>query len=271
MCRILTSLNAVAETCAAEGEMLWEKALDGSDSYALCYAPSVRAGALGPSSGHLQCDRGSYFMVEAPKFCCRHPRIQVAGQSVPARGEVCGDLLAQYDAEQQQIKLARGPTTTGSDEQLADLNASATGDATPSQIAFHAMGDAGKWRPSAITTCSGKAGALITWLNGDTPNRAEFCPTGTTPVQGPGYASWQCDGMYSEDSLLHCCKVKGRLRCVNHIREQAPGSQCNCKGLGVNEESSADTVTSCAWPAFVALQLGGDLFAGWPTDLRGSL
>merc|ERR1712129_472745 len=99
MCRTLTSLNAVGATCAAEGEMLWEKALDGSDSYALCYAPSVRAGALGPSSGHLQCDRGSYFMVSAPKFCCKYARMQVSGQSVPAQGEVCGGLLAQYDAE----------------------------------------------------------------------------------------------------------------------------------------------------------------------------
>lgn len=229
--------------------MVWEKAPDGSDVYSLCYAPSLRAGSFGVSSGRMQCDAGSYFMVEAPKFCCRHARIEVAGKRTDARGEVCGDVLAEFDHEHQKIRYVRGPTTTGSSEQLTELGSNGLGDGIPSHIAFQALKEGSSWADVASTKCQGRSGTLISWLHSVPPNRAELCPTGTTPVQGAGYWSWACDGMYTTESLLHCCKVKGKLRCVHRLSENERFSQCNC--------GSPSAATSSAWPMLLLLQLAG--------------
>lgn len=216
--------------------MLWSKSSDHKTiNYALCYAPSLSAGHPGPSGGHLQCDEDSYFLVEAPRFCCRNARITLDGKKVEAKGEVCGDLLAKFQPEEQTWELEGGPTSTGTPEQLETLQVSAINENTPSPLAFEAMKNAYKWSPILGDVCKGHDGTLINWTHSDPPDRAELCPTGSSPVHGKLHNSWSCDGKYTKQVHLHCCTVNGKLRCVHNLVETPPPSECHCMGM---EEST---------------------------------
>mmetsp|Transcript_45020 Transcript_45020/g.90884 ORF Transcript_45020/g.90884 Transcript_45020/m.90884 type:complete len:294 (+) Transcript_45020:142-1023(+) len=259
---ILTAFSETSSTCSPEGEMLWEKTSDGRDIYSLCYAPSLREGSLGPTGGHQQCDAGSYFTVEAPRFCCRRPRIDIAGHQEQAKGQVCGDLMAEFEQEGQRLRVVRGPTSSASQQQLAELSTSGLGSAAPSPLAFHAMKDVGKWRQVGHRRCGGRSGTLIAWRHSDPPGRAELCPTGTAPVHGYGFASWACDGVYTQERYIHCCKVKGHLHCVNNLGEHRAWSQCNCKGPRGGQETGDAPVASSVCPLLPALLTGERTPAG---------
>lgn len=242
--------DMTGQMCDADGEMIWGKSPEGEDQYSLCYAPSTREGQLGPSGGHLQCDTGSYFMVEVPRFCCKNPRMEVAGERVEAKGPICGDLLAQFEPESQEIKFVRGPATTATAGQLEKLVDSGFGNKTPSRIAFEAMKQSGDWRPIINSRCNGVWGTLVKWTHSDPPDRAEMCNTGTPPVRGPGYSSWACDGSYTVEAQLHCCSVKGRMHCVKGFVDNTAKKteQCNCLGIGgPKEEAPMAGVKKAAW------------------------
>lgn len=224
------------QMCNAGGELLWGKTPDGVDTYSLCYAPSMRTDRLGPSSGHQQCDLGSYFMVEAPKFCCRRPRIDMDGKLVKATSKVCGDLLAEFDPETQRFKVVRGPTTTGSAAQLEQMGKSGLQNMTPLPEALQTMKDACSWKPVLNAKCQGSQGTLLKWSCSNPPGRAEMCKTGTPPVQGQGYSSWDCDGADIVENRFHCCTVGGKTHCVRGFVDATAVESCRCPGIGGPKE-----------------------------------
>eukprot|EP00439_Symbiodinium_sp_Y106_P086715 s236_g35.t1 len=139
---------------------------------------------LGPTGGHLQCDAGTYFFTESPKFCCNNPRIDLNGSTVLAKklgcskkSQLCGDILANFNENSQQIKFVRGPAANATQEQLDVLATAGRGDME------------------------------------DESQKAELCPTGTVPVQGRGYMSFACDGHVIKERRYHCCNVNGQLHC----------------------------------------------------------
>merc|ERR1712096_98291 len=85
-----------------------------------------------------------------------------------------------------------------------------------------------EWKLLLGQRCKGRDGTLITWPSG----RAEMCPTGTQPVHGDDYLSWQCDGHYKKEQRHFCCSVKGKMKCVPHLIDQAADMKCNCPGVG---------------------------------------
>lgn len=216
-------------TCSPEGEMLWRKSADGkNDRYEVCYGPAFRNHAFGPSGGHLTCDQGTYLSLTAPKFCCKNPRQTIQGQSLHAKEDLCGDILAKFDPGDQKIRWLRGPETDAPPRQRSLLQFAGLGDAIPSPIAFQALKDGSEWKLLLGQRCKGRDGTLITWPTG----RAELCPTGSQPVQGRDYASWQCDGFYAEEREVHCCEIRGKMRCVPHLSDQSSNGGCTCPGLG---------------------------------------
>eukprot|EP00747_Dinoflagellata_sp_TGD_P167664 gnl/TRDRNA2_/TRDRNA2_192442_c0_seq1.p1 gnl/TRDRNA2_/TRDRNA2_192442_c0~~gnl/TRDRNA2_/TRDRNA2_192442_c0_seq1.p1 ORF type:complete len:291 (-),score=55.77 gnl/TRDRNA2_/TRDRNA2_192442_c0_seq1:54-926(-) len=219
-------------TCSVDGEMLWSKDEKHDNAYSLCYAPSLKGGQMGPSGGHMQCDKGSYFLFEAPRFCCRHPRTLIDGETQTAHNEVCGDVLAEFNQEDQQIRFVRGPSVMGSEEARLQLQKAGLGDLTPSPLAMAATQDK-KWHRVQETICRGREGTLVAWVGGEggKDGRTEFCPTRTPPVTGVGYASWQCDGAYTKEVRMHCCKVDGQLHCVPSLVDNTEGESCKCRGL----------------------------------------
>lgn len=225
-------------TCSPDGELLWQKSTDGKQNkYFLCYAPSFRnAGSGGPTGGNMKCDPGSYVSVEAPKFCCRHPRMTVFGQKWHAKVELCADLLAEFDPVDQKIRWRRGPASDATPEHFAQLQAASLGDKIPSPVAFEAIGEGSEWKLLLGSKCKGRAGTLIQWPSG----RVEFCPSGSTPVHGNGYMSWQCDGMYKKEELIHCCSVNGVQKCVPNLVDQAASLKCNCPGIGGQTPDTED-------------------------------
>lgn len=240
-------------TCLATGEMLWEKSADNHNHYELCYAPTPIRGDDRPTGGTISCDEGSYFLVESPKFCCEKPRIELktAGKTAQASGEVCCDTLAEFDEQSQKIKVVRGPTSTGTPEQMAALNVS--GHVVPSPIAFDAMKDKDLWKPVLNVKCKGADGMAIRWPNSNPP-RAELCPPGTTPVGGAGYASWACDSLVTKENMLHCCRVKGHLVCVNRFTDQTNKSQCDCSHTSGLQSSDLDTSAAAMGGLVLPLQ-----------------
>lgn len=239
------------KTCPADGEMLWGKSTDDVDHYSLCYAPTMKAGNPGPSGGMLQCDENSYFMVEAPQFCCKNPRIEMGGKRIETKAEVCGDLLAEFNQGSQKLRLKRGPTSTGSSDQMAELDANSLGDDMPSPIAYWQAQQGNDWRPLNGARCRGRSGTMIAWTQSNPPGRAEMCPTGTPPVRGQGYASWACDGSYTKEKVYHCCKVKGRLHCVRNFSEQPEGvGACHCLGIGGLKQNDEEPAAASALPLF---------------------
>eukprot|EP00933_Yihiella_yeosuensis_P051335 TRINITY_DN49254_c0_g1_i1.p1 TRINITY_DN49254_c0_g1~~TRINITY_DN49254_c0_g1_i1.p1 ORF type:complete len:288 (-),score=44.86 TRINITY_DN49254_c0_g1_i1:330-1193(-) len=219
-------------TCSAAGEMMWHKTADGSDSYSLCYAPALREGSLGPSGtrGTFQCDRNSYFMVEAPRFCCQKPRIDIDGKTIKAQAEVCGDTQAEFNPETQEYRLVRGPSGAGTPEQMEEFFNAGFGDENPSPVGLNALNGhtPDPWATVNSQTCKGSKGTLVKFLGKN--GRAEMCPTGTKPINGgPGYMSFVCDGSYTKEVRLHCCKVDGHVRCVKDLRDASvTSSNCNC-------------------------------------------
>lgn len=220
--------DAAEWTCDPEGEMLWEKGLDGSDNYSMCYAPAMVGGNLGPTGGRLQCDRNSFFFVEAPKFCCKNPRLDLDGTTVKGKGQVCGDILATFNSDAQLLKFERGPGKTATQEELDELWAHGGGDSVPSTIGLNAVKAHGEdWQNVLKTKCKGDRGTLIKWKRG---NKAEFCPTGTTPILGHGYMSFSCDGFAINEAQMHCCKINGKLHCAKTLYDaNALKGSCNCQ------------------------------------------
>lgn len=239
--------NSTGGVCDADGEMLWTKSSDGKQSrYSLCYAPAYRKGGQGPTGGGLTCEPHSYVTVEGPRFCCRNPRMTLEGQVLHSKVEVCGDLQADFDTASQKIRYVRGPSSDGTPELQEALEDSGMGTALPSPIGRQAMEEGSEWKNLLGQRCKGRDGTLITWPSG----RTEMCPTGTQPVHGAGYMSWQCDGAYKKERRLHCCSVrKARpgvpqlMKCVPKLTDlEAP--KCNCPGMGgsgwsENEEDKA--------------------------------
>lgn len=225
-------------TCSPDGEMIWQKSPDGkSNKYFLCYAPAYRHAGQGPTGGQLQCDPNSFVTVEGPKFCCRNPRININGTKMHAKEEICGDLQAEFDMASQKIRYLRGPSNDGTPELMYALEASSLGTTLPSPIGVEAMSDGSEWKLLLGQRCKGREGTLITWPSG----RAEMCPTGTQPVHGSGYMSWQCDGSYKKESRLYCCSVNKpteqggtkQMQCVPNLVDQAPPA-CKCAGVNAN-------------------------------------
>lgn len=120
----------------------------------------------------------------------------------------------------------------------------------PSPIALEAAKNK-DWKPVNSGRCSGSDGTLIQWMGS---NRAEFCPTGSTPVQGPGWSSFACDDSYTKEATLHCCNVAGKLRCVNRFKDmtEAPANNCQCHQVGGNKEEEL-VVATAAMPLMLLL------------------
>jgi len=225
-------------TCSPEGDMLWRHKVNGDtweDDYALCYAPGSRNNNDGPS-GALQCDANSYVMIDAPKFCCRNPRITVAGEKLHAKTEVCGDMLADFDPAGQKIRYVQGPASDGNPVLQQKLEDAALGSTLPSPIGTAVLKEGAEWKLLLGQRCQGRDGTLIQWPSG----RVEMCPAGTQPVHGSEYMSWQCDGMYQKPLQLHCCTVRGKMKCVPNFIDQSGAAGCHCKGVGGIESTVED-------------------------------
>lgn len=187
----------------------------------------------------MKCDPGTYVSLEAPKFCCRHPRMQIesTGEKAYPKAELCGDLLAEFDPSDQKIRWKRGPDSDATPENFAHLQAAGMGAKLPSAVTFEAMKEGHEWKLLLGSKCKGRDGTLIVWPTG----RAEFCPSGSTPVHGDGYMSWQCDGMYKKEESIFCCKVNGLEKCVPNMVDQAASLTCNCPGVGgASQDSDED-------------------------------
>ncbi|CAJ1439220.1 unnamed protein product [Effrenium voratum] len=219
-------------TCSPEGNMLWSKGADGSDHYSVCYAPALVGGGFGPSGGHLQCDAGSYFFTESPKFCCNSPRMDMNGTTVSSKKkQLCGDTLAKFNEDSQEIQFLRGPLANAKQEDLDDLAESGRGDMVPTAVGFRAVKKDEDWDRVSRAVCRGDRGTLITWVNTgkDDVQKAELCPTGTVPVQGRGYMSFQCDGYVIKERRYHCCRVNGILHCnTTLVDTTAMEPPCSC-------------------------------------------
>jgi len=224
----------------------------GDDVFSMCYAPSLESASPGPTGGHLTCDKATKFSVEVPQFCCKKPRIEnesTNDKKLFATAETCGDTLAAFNSTTQQLKFERGPASTATFEELSELQDGGFGNKAPSPVALKAIREGKEWKPVIHTTCSGRLGTLIKWKD-DPDGKAEFCPTGTPPVRGEGYASWFCDGAYTQENRIHCCKVNGRLRCVNHLVDRSTAAGCKCKGVGgapEQPESVLPTESAMPW------------------------
>merc|ERR1719506_433928 len=233
---VARNLQSSGGMCSAEGDMIWQKTPDGRQSkYSLCYAPADRNSGTGPTGGGLQCDANSYISLEAPRFCCRNPRILIEGEKLRAQTEVCGDVQAEFDPNAQKIRYVRGPSSDGTPELQEKLEASSVGTTLPSPIGIQAMREESDWKLILSERCKGRDGTLIQWPSG----RVEMCPAGTQPVHGRDYLSWQCDGAYKTERRLHCCMVKGKMKCVPHLVDQGASMKCNCPGVGGSGEESA--------------------------------
>lgn len=175
----------------------------------------------------MQCDKDSFVIVETPSFCCKNPRIQIGGEIKKAKApRVCGDLKAEFDQGNQKIRYVRGPATTAGPQQLDNLLSAGLGKMVPSPIAMQALRDSKEWSLIAGTKCKGRDGTLLEWTG---TGRVELCPTGTTPVGGEGYSSWQCDEGYKEEVRLFCCSVKGRVKCVRKLNDKSAELGCRCQ------------------------------------------
>eukprot|EP00440_Ansanella_granifera_P060925 gb/GFBE01066040.1/.p1 GENE.gb/GFBE01066040.1/~~gb/GFBE01066040.1/.p1 ORF type:complete len:288 (+),score=46.45 gb/GFBE01066040.1/:1-864(+) len=251
----VAKVSSAEATCSPEGDMLWSKGLDGSDHFSMCYAPATFGGGLGPTGGHMQCDAGSYFVEETPMFCCKKPRVDMNGTTVPAKGdELCVDTLAKFDEDSQEIKFTRGPQTTATKAQQDLLWSSGLGDTIPSPIGLKAVRPlAEDWHQVNKEACRGDLGTLINWkAKPGQPGRTELCPAGTPPVSGRGYMSFSCDGYAIKEERWHCCTVNGHLRCGRRLVDTSSMEKpCNCNQ---NElaESKKEALANGATGATVA-------------------
>merc|ERR1712139_149331 len=121
-----------------------------------------------------------------------------------------------------------GPTNDGTPELREAIEDSALGSTLPSAIGEQVMKEGSEWKLLLGQRCKGRDGTLIQWPTG----RTEMCPTGTQPVHGNDYQSWQCDGSYKKEERLHCCSVKGKMKCVPNLVDKAASQKCNCQGVG---------------------------------------
>jgi len=152
----------------------------------------------------------------------------VNGEKMHAKYEVCGDMLAEFDQAAQKIRYTRGPSSDATPALRHALEQASIGSTIPSSIAEKAVESGTEWKSLLGQRCKGRDGTLITWPTG----RAEMCPPGTQPVHGNDYMSWQCDGMYKKEKRLHCCAVKGKMRCVPNLVDQSGAMNCDCPGVG---------------------------------------
>eukprot|EP00931_Biecheleriopsis_adriatica_P103099 TRINITY_DN77985_c0_g1_i1.p1 TRINITY_DN77985_c0_g1~~TRINITY_DN77985_c0_g1_i1.p1 ORF type:complete len:283 (+),score=68.98 TRINITY_DN77985_c0_g1_i1:117-965(+) len=245
--------------CSENGDLLWSKGADGSDHFSMCYAPSLFGGGLGPTGGHQQCDAGSYFFTESPKFCCKNPRLDIGGTTVLGKKDtLCGDVWADFDEDTQMIKFIAGPRSTAKKEQLQELWGAGLGDMVPSPVGFKAVKEGEEAQPVIQAVCRGDRATLVVWKRppgSDKGSKAELCPTGTPPVQGQSYMSFSCDGYVTQERRYHCCKVNGRLKCSARLVDTTSMEPpCNCKQNELGQPkaeakaSGADAVeeSSCA-------------------------
>eukprot|EP00928_Gymnodinium_smaydae_P090127 TRINITY_DN73975_c0_g1_i1.p1 TRINITY_DN73975_c0_g1~~TRINITY_DN73975_c0_g1_i1.p1 ORF type:complete len:325 (+),score=49.03 TRINITY_DN73975_c0_g1_i1:125-1099(+) len=248
-------LALTARTCSSAGEMIWTRDNAGLDKFTLCYAPAKAEFPPGPSTGHIECDPGSKFTVDAPQICCANPRMQndfTEGKKVKASGEVCGDMMMDFDPVSQKARFVRGPSLSGTNEQLSDLLKSGLGGDTPSPVAIKAYQDGKEWNMLDKMICNGRRGTIVKFVGEE---RAEFCPTGTFPVRGDEYASWMCDASYTKEKAYHCCSVLGKTRCVNKLVDKSAADSCRCQAFG-NSRLMPDSIdklpveSSCAWLAW---------------------
>lgn len=211
----------------------------------MCYAPALVGGGLGPTGGHLQCDAGTYFFTESPKFCCNNPRIDLNGSTVLAKkSQLCGDILANFNENSQQIKFVRGPAANATQEQLDVLAAAGRGDMVPTAVGFKAVKKDEEWQRVTQAICRGDRATLITWTHDgkeDESQKAELCPTGTVPVQGRGYMSFACDGHVIKERRYHCCNVNGQLHCSPSLVDATsmdPPCDCHQNDVAAVKESN---------------------------------
>merc|ERR1740123_3019224 len=92
--------------------------------------------------------------------------------------------------------------------------------------------DTGQWQPSRNARCHGQKGTLVKWTHSKPAGRAEMCKSGTPPVQGPGYDSWECDGVSTVEHRLHCCTVLGKLHCAKSLADGTAATACACSTMG---------------------------------------
>mmetsp|Transcript_44258 Transcript_44258/g.99577 ORF Transcript_44258/g.99577 Transcript_44258/m.99577 type:complete len:299 (+) Transcript_44258:49-945(+) len=240
--------GGVSPRCDPEGEMLWKKGPDNADIYQLCFAPQRLSGQYGPGGAKLTCDKGSQFQMEAPRFCCSHPRITLDGKVMrPQEGvDVCGDTVAEFDPKAQQIQLVGGPASTGSQKDHEDLLTTPTPQEVPSPVGRLFYKETKEVQPLANFTCNGRLGTLIKWKNS---GRVEMCPTGTKPVHGKDWKSWNCDGDYLLDDKYFCCRVHGKLHCTQKFRDQTKASRCTCPSTSRFHSPEEDSRIAARLPA----------------------
>jgi hypothetical protein len=149
-------------------------------------------------------------------------------------------MRAEFDAAAQKIRYVSGPATDASPKLMEALQAASLGGTTPSPIGMEAVKEGTEWKLLLGQRCKGRDGTLIEWPSG----RAEMCPTGTQPVSGDGYMSWQCDSMYKKNYRLHCCSVKSshgqkKIQCVPNLVDQSGSMGCQCSGVNAGGWSDA--------------------------------
>merc|ERR1712224_461209 len=208
------------------GEMLWNKFPSGQgdvDRYTMCYAPGSRGDELG--IGHVTCDDDTYFAIRHPKFCCRHPRIDIGGRTHRSKDDLCGDIKAQYDDKEMRFKYIDGSEGSAPNKSIKDVRIKQILRAADkaNQPSFR------RWRQIAPNQfCEGNDGTLIVFPDG----KAELCPTGSNPVRGPYHRGWSCDGSYEIQSTDHCCLANGSVRCANDLVNASGSAMCNCPSPG---------------------------------------
>lgn len=247
----------LAEMCDADGEMLLSTTPEGAEVHELCYAPGAPSredGFFGPGGAHQKCDAHSYFMVDMPRFCCKSPRIEIGDKSFKAKSKVCGDVMAEFEPDTQEIKTIRGPSTTATTAQLDMLASSGYSKEMPSVFAMEALESAGMPKPVTHFRCQGTSGTLVRWTHSEPPDKAEMCNTGSPPVRGAGYSSWFCDDSAVEEHMLHCCTVRGHIQCVKALVNVQGGDTCKCRGYTDPklEDTSPSTTQKASATAFLA-------------------
>jgi len=249
--------NNNAKMCGAEGQMIWTKDKDGVSHHSVCYAPSMIGEQWGPAGSSKRCDDGTYFMLQLPRYCCKHPRLHAHGHRYEAANPVCGDLAAEFDPETQKVRVIGGPESTGTPQDFEAVANAGLGKFSLSPLAFHARSTGSRWMDSSKTTCTGAEGVLVKW-RGDS-QRAELCNPGSPPVRGNGYSSWACEGSYTEERRFHCCRIDGQMDCVPDFSDETARSGCDCDGVGgprdeyeKGHESIEDTVAAAKAAASTA-------------------
>ncbi|CAE7308174.1 unnamed protein product, partial [Symbiodinium sp. CCMP2456] len=164
------------------------------------------------------------------------------------KSQLCGDILANFNENSQQIKFVRGPAANATQEQLDVLATAGRGDMVPTAVGFKAVKKDEEWQRVTQAICRGDRATLITWTHDgkDESQKAELCPTGTVPVQGRGYMSFACDGHVIKERRYHCCNVNGQLHCSPSLVDATSmDPPCDC------HQNDVAAVKAILMPAFL--------------------